>query len=203
MGLLYPIVELDRDQRDAILGTSGTPTEANKFVTSEDSRLLINDTNHGNRSGGLLHEVVSTSTAGFMSAADKIALDGFAAAGSGSVQDADYAERNVSVLLGTTNVVYLTLTTASMTPGTFRYAWAYTQRVTSNNNSVIVDVYVDNVLISTIQLAAFQSAGSQIGSGFRYIPDLDTQVHTLQLQARCTGGSCYIDRADLEFWRKV
>lgn len=158
---------------------------------------------HGLQLGGALHSIATTSTNGFMSATDKVALDAFAAAGSGSIQDAAYAERSDSILLGTSNVVYLTLTTLSMEPGTFRYGWAFTQRVLSNNRAVIVDIYVDSVLISTTQLAAFHSSGSQVGSGFRYIQDVDAQAHALQLQVRCTGGTCYIDRADLEFWRRV
>ncbi len=158
---------------------------------------------HGDQLGGTLHSLATQTAAGFLSAEDKLKIDEHISAGSGSIQNATYAERAASVLLSTTSVLYLSLTTASMVPGTFRYAWAYTQRVLSNNRSIIVDVYVDSVLISTTQLAAFQSSGSQVGSGFRYIPDLDTQTHTIELYARCTGGTSYLDRADLEFWRKV
>jgi hypothetical protein len=39
---------------------------------------VITDTNHGARGGGTLHSVVTTSVAGFMSAADKTKLDGVA-----------------------------------------------------------------------------------------------------------------------------
>lgn len=158
---------------------------------------------HGDQLGGTLHSLATQAAAGFLSAEDKLKIDEHISAGSGSIQNATYAERADSVLLSTTNVLYLSLTTASMAPGTFRYGWAYTQRVLSNNESVIVDMYIDGVLISTMQLAAFKARGSQVGSGFRYISDLDTQTHMIELYARSTVGTGYLDRAELEFWRKV
>lgn len=39
--------------------------------------MVINDTQHGDRGGGTLHAVATPADAGFMSAADKTALDGF------------------------------------------------------------------------------------------------------------------------------
>ena len=62
----------------------------------------INDTSHGSRGGGSLHDVASTSTAGFMSAADKSKLDGIptlgtaAQANTGDFAAASHAHGNVT-----------------------------------------------------------------------------------------------------------
>jgi hypothetical protein len=45
----------------------------------------ITASQHGNLSGGLLHAIASQSTAGFMGAGDKVALDGLVLSGSGSI----------------------------------------------------------------------------------------------------------------------
>ncbi len=54
-------------------------TNAANISTGTLPAARFNDTTHGNRAGGALHAAATTSTAGFMSSADKTKLDGVAA----------------------------------------------------------------------------------------------------------------------------
>ena len=56
-------------------GTSGQLLQSNGAAASPTWATSITDTSHGNRGGGALHSNATTSVAGFMSAADKTALD--------------------------------------------------------------------------------------------------------------------------------
>ena len=62
-------------------GASLTNLNANNLSSGTIPGSVFNDTSHGNRSGGSLHAVATTSVAGFMSAADKTNLDGIVSSG--------------------------------------------------------------------------------------------------------------------------
>lgn len=204
MATTYPLIELTRDQKDALKGTQGTPSGANKFVTSEDPRLIPPTYAHGIQPGGNLHSLATQTTPGFLSAEDKKKIDEHLTAGSGSISNAIYKSRVAIVQAGTAPVLYESMTTVITEPGEFRYAWNYEQEVLSNNTSLTVQVYIDGVLESQTALAAFQSAGVQIGSGFRYIPSAISRTHTIEIYFYKTGGgTANIRRVDLEFWKKV
>jgi hypothetical protein len=68
---------------------AGSAHQLLKITGGLPSWASFDDSLHGSRSGGSLHDVATTSVAGFMSAADKLKLDGFGAStltGSGTAK---------------------------------------------------------------------------------------------------------------------
>lgn len=79
--------------------------------------MLTTDTDHGNRGGGPLHTPASKDVAGFMSSADKAALDRFLSAP--VTQTANYAVADADgwLILNGAGTITLTLPSPSASPG--------------------------------------------------------------------------------------
>jgi hypothetical protein len=86
----------------------------------------INDSQHGARAGGTLHANATTSLAGFMSAADKVKLDGLPAAA--SVATIDYVDDEIAELAAHP---FLTVGAAAGLPGSYN----------SNDLSIVMPFY--------------------------------------------------------------
>jgi len=153
MATSYPLIELTRDQKDALKGTQGKPSDANRFVTSEDPIL-----SHGNQAGGSLHAVATPSANGFMSASDKQRLDDFITPGALSANRYDIYTSTLQTS-STSNVTYRTWTTPNdIEPGTYLVKWIFRYRTATYQYPGYFTLRLDGTqLIQVIMSAAYNS----------------------------------------------
>lgn len=176
---------------------------SNEIGTSQSLSRADHVHAHGEQSNELLHALASQTSHGFLSKTDKAKIDMWHTQGSGSILGAEYTFRDVSVTLSTSYVSYLLYTTAIVEPGDYRYAWSYEVSTSQQNSYATAQIYIDGVLVSEIGTAIPQAIGRAVISGFRYVPSLTAQAHTIELRVKKTGGATVqIHRCDLEFWRK-
>lgn len=153
MATTYPLIELTRDQKDALKGTQGTPSGVNRFVTSEDPALQ-----HGIQLGGNLHAIATPYSPGFMSAEDKQRLDEFITPGAITANRYDIYTNTVQTS-STTNVLYRTWTTPNeLDPGTYLIKWIFKFRTATYQYPGHFTVNMDgNPLIQVVMAAAYNS----------------------------------------------
>lgn len=161
---------------------------------------LQNDTMHGVRGGGTQHSVATTSVAGFLSAADKLKLDGLSSPVFGTQHQyvvSDGSSTNATAVAATK----LTLTTPSLPAGNYNIQWYMEGSMGSANQIVTMAMLVNGVTraeVSTRESAAAMwcpFGGSRVSA-------LTAGVHNILLQFRNGGsGTATVRRASLSIVR--
>lgn len=150
---------------------------------------------HGNQAGGTLHPVVTTSVAGFMSAADKIKLNNL---NPGVVTQASFTER--TTLFSTTSATYVAFMTSTFTSSASA-AFIQVQFSAGNQNSNSAGINYYGIYINTVfqrSIGVRVSAASQPQSAtimYRFAVAASTST-TVEIRARTSGGTLSIDPFD-------
>lgn len=157
---------------------------------------------HGNLAGGTLHSVATTSTAGFMSAADKTILDGLGGAaifGTGLAIEEQLASSSTtsSTFQNKINVV-VNLPTA----GTYILKWSAEFRQNSTNQVSEAQTLLDGGIVG------FSSVRPSANNVWNNLSGLVTDIltsgsHTIQIQYRSVsaGNTTEIRRANVVIFR--
>jgi hypothetical protein len=117
----------------------------------------LSDTQHGSRSGGSLHAVVTTGTAGFMAAADKSKLDGIAAGAQVNTVSSVFTRTGAVVAASTDYQSFYPSLTGANASGT----WGIS--ITGNSGTVTNGVYTTGSYSNPAWITAL--AASKITAG--------------------------------------
>lgn len=126
---------------------------------------------HGNRGGGSLHSVATTSVAGFLSAADKTLVDTIPAGG--LTPFLTTTEVTATADATTTGTSYATMTSMTATPASGTYEVVFSASGSSSIASANCDyaIFVDGTIVAHSERQMFYGGGSQAA-------DVDMTMHT-------------------------
>lgn len=162
---------------------------------------VISDAQHGSRGGGALHALATTMAPGFMSAADKTALDNLGFFG----QEFQYIT-SIPISSTSSNVFQnkLTLATTSLPAGNYILLFSYVVGGTANNTVVESRVILDAVDVRFIVNQRIGTANGRFSvGGHEVVAGLTAGVHTFSIEYRKSSGSgnASIEGAHLTLWR--
>lgn len=172
--------------------------------TSTDLAREDHTHGHGNRGGGSLHSLVTQSTAGFASAADKVIIDSALTTTNGTiglVQVDSY--RTQLDTTSVTYVLYRSFTTSSVPAGTYRIGWTYQWAGSSTASSVDIEVRLDGNPIDLVIITPRSNTDRNSSGGFYYVTTGTTATHTISIYVKSgsSGKTSTLYQSDLEFWR--
>lgn len=161
---------------------------AENYVLETDTPGVINNTIHGTLKGDTLHDVATTTFAGFMSASDKTKLDGIPSGG-GLIQT-KFVE--ITTDTTTTSITFVTLLSTTITMSASGILIVRFLSSVSNSNSNNITYARIQVNDTTYRGGAVTAQGNNRSSAIciqQRITGLGAGTHTVTVQWRVSGGT--------------
>jgi hypothetical protein len=149
---------------------------------------------HGDQAGGTLHSVATTSTAGFMSAADKQKVDDLSSNG-GYVSQGAFTEQTTTFTTSSnTYVSFLTTTFTTSSTSAFLFINFTAGHQSSNSNSInYFALYIDGTFVRSCGVRVSSSGAPQPAALVQRVVATPSTSVTVEIRTRTSNGTMTID----------